>query len=266
MTVVFAAASFLCIGVERDLSSVWDRDFEFHREHLKPSIYSAILQVLLAILLSYGVAVYQTAELNYKGDLLFLIAPFIVSTYAFLLTVSMFAITWKHVSLLTKLARTIEINLLNMDKLLNIANPLLRALAIIVLVFCGTLPSFYYNPNDQLLNVFIYPFLFATVFITIAAFGSPMFALRQRIRTLKQSELDKIQKVYSGDKEAIHELHLHHIAENARPDILTYERRIRETWEWPVGANWERLVLFGLLPPLTWVLAAIVENMVAALM
>ena len=42
-------------------------------------------------------------------------------------------------------------------------------------------------------------------------------------------------------------------------DLMYYEDRIRAVWEWPFEAHIRRLVIFGLLPPLTWVLAALVE-------
>jgi hypothetical protein len=31
-------------------------------------------------------------------------------------------------------------------------------------------------------------------------------------------------------------------------------------WEWPIAAHVQKLILFGLLPPLTWMLAATIEN------
>ena len=44
-------------------------------------------------------------------------------------------------------------------------------------------------------------------------------------------------------------------------DLMFYEDRIKAIWEWPFEAHVRRLVIFGLLPPLTWVLAALVEIM-----
>ena len=40
---------------------------------------------------------------------------------------------------------------------------------------------------------------------------------------------------------------------------MYYEDRVKNIWEWPIEAHIRRLVIFGLLPPLTWVLAAAVE-------
>ncbi|XOV86694.1 MAG: hypothetical protein ACFHX7_17200 [Pseudomonadota bacterium] len=40
---------------------------------------------------------------------------------------------------------------------------------------------------------------------------------------------------------------------------MYYEDRIKNIWEWPFEAHIRRLVIFVLLPPLTWILAAAVE-------
>ena len=42
-------------------------------------------------------------------------------------------------------------------------------------------------------------------------------------------------------------------------DLMYYVDRVKNIWEWPIEAHIRRLVIFGLLPPLTWVLAAAVE-------
>ena len=40
---------------------------------------------------------------------------------------------------------------------------------------------------------------------------------------------------------------------------MYFEDRVTNNGEWPIEAHIRRLVIFGLLPPLTWVLAAAVE-------
>ena len=42
-------------------------------------------------------------------------------------------------------------------------------------------------------------------------------------------------------------------------ELMYYEDRVKNIWEWPIEAHIRRLVIFGLLPPLTWVLTAAVE-------
>ena len=47
---------------------------------------------------------------------------------------------------------------------------------------------------------------------------------------------------------------------------MYYEDRIKAIWEWPFELHVRRLVIFGLLPPLTWVLAAGVEVVFEAML
>ena len=43
------------------------------------------------------------------------------------------------------------------------------------------------------------------------------------------------------------------------PDLLTHQMFVESRWEWPIASHLQKLILFGLLPPLTWVLAATIE-------
>ncbi|WP_287421358.1 hypothetical protein [Reinekea sp.] len=89
----------------------------------------------------------------------------------------------------------------------------------------------------------------------------PIWVLRQRIRDVKQAQLDIIANALAGDTQANSQVL------NALPGQLlsTEELMVRQLyvnaqWDWPIAAHIQKLIAFCLLPPLTWVLAAAVEN------
>ena len=43
---------------------------------------------------------------------------------------------------------------------------------------------------------------------------------------------------------------------------MMYEQYVKDIWEWPIQGYVQRLVFYVLLPPLAWVLAALVEQIV----
>ncbi|MBF69264.1 MAG: hypothetical protein CMQ29_16440, partial [Gammaproteobacteria bacterium] len=76
----------------------------------------------------------------------------------------------------------------------------------------------------------------------------------------KTVEINIVRRALRGDRDGLSasafgtELTTFSVAE-----LMYYEDRIRAVWEWPFEAHIRRLVIFGLLPPLTWMLAALVE-------
>ena len=119
--------------------------------------------------------------------------------------------------------------------------------------------------NDELFNEFS---LILTVLVLILLGGLailyllPVWVLRTRIRDAKQAQLDLISGALSGNAVAFENI----IAVSpdeplTRSDLLTRQMFIESRWEWPIAAHVQQLIIFGLLPPSTWVLAAVVENL-----
>jgi len=66
----------------------------------------------------------------------------------------------------------------------------------------------------------------------------------------------------AGDADAIQAVYAKTPVERiSESDLLTRQMFIESRWEWPIAAHVQQLILFGLLPPMTWVLAAVVENL-----
>jgi hypothetical protein len=95
----------------------------------------------------------------------------------------------------------------------------------------------------------------------------PLFILRSRIATAKKMEINLIRLALKGQTAGIEQSQFGtRIATFSPADLMFYEDRIKNIWEWPFEAHVRRLVIFGLLPPLTWVLAAAVEVIFEALL
>jgi len=91
----------------------------------------------------------------------------------------------------------------------------------------------------------------------------PVSIIRTRIAEAKSNEIRAIRSALAGHREALEGAQIAAIASEFKaPDLMMYEQYIRDIWEWPVQGYVQRIMLYVLLPPLAWVLAALVERMV----
>jgi hypothetical protein len=73
--------------------------------------------------------------------------------------------------------------------------------------------------------------------------------------------MGQITRSLRGDKEAVKTMNIHALdAPTTAADLLTHRMFLDSLWEWPIASHMQKLILFGLLPPLTWVVAAMIEN------
>lgn len=88
----------------------------------------------------------------------------------------------------------------------------------------------------------------------------PLLTLKSRIAIAKAMEINVIRNALRGDFSGADRSQFGNRLKDFSPaDLMFYEDRIKNIWEWPVEGHIRRLIIFGLLPPLTWVLAAGVE-------
>lgn len=95
----------------------------------------------------------------------------------------------------------------------------------------------------------------------------PLVEVRDRIAEAKETEIEAIREALAGDREALARTQIAHVAEEFKaPDLMFYERQIRSIWEWPIQGDVQRIIFYVLLPPLAWILAALVEQIVESMM
>ena len=99
------------------------------------------------------------------------------------------------------------------------------------------------------------------VFPIFLLYAYPILILRNRIRDEKQRELNIVFQSLQGNDEAIKAISIQgRGVPISTSDLLTHQMFLESRWEWPIASHVQKLILFGLLPPLTWVLAATIEN------
>ena len=149
---------------------------------------------------------------------------------------------------LNRIGREMDVDLYNLDNLQAISNPGVRALLLTALLI-STLPVVAHLDNFE--DAAVYSVTFAVVLIFSPVFFfyfRPVWMVRNKIKQAKQLTLNAL------DEQLRH-------AGDAGTDLMTRRMFVETRMEWPIGGNIQKMVVFGLLPPLTWVMAAAVENL-----
>jgi hypothetical protein len=101
------------------------------------------------------------------------------------------------------------------------------------------------------------PALVATVPVALAVLALPVFGIHRGVVVAKHAELDRLAPLLAA----------------ADPDseryllLSLYRREIVDTSEWPLSAgSASRVLFYVVIPPLAWIAAAIVENLVSNLL
>ena len=174
------------------------------------------------------------------------------------------AIGVTQIKCLISVARTIPIDLFQLTHYEALTNPTIRVLSI-TLALSSIFPLFMLLTEDPIVNDQLTRLLIAALLAitpALVAWCYPTLILRNRIRLKKTQELDRLLLAILGDDEA---LDLSCIPKRGNQittaDLLVHQMFIESRWEWPIASHVQKLILFGLLPPLTWVLAAMIENL-----
>jgi len=160
-------------------------------------------------------------------------------------------------------ARNIEVDLVLLSQYSKIANPLIR-LVLFVLAGMSLVPPLILFLDDAAFTKGTIIGVLTISFISILLllmYAYPILILRNRIKEEKQKELDAVLLSLQGDKDAIQKISIQgHGMPMTTTDLLTHQMFVESRWEWPIASHVQRLILFGLLTPISWVLAATLEN------
>jgi len=145
-----------------------------------------------------------------------------------------------------------------------LANPLIRFLAVgltsisFALLLYQIIP--YASQQRRVVDAGVVALLVWLVFICISLI--PLFVMKSRIAVAKTMEINLIRQAIDGNMKNVGLSQFgERLAKFSPGELMYYEDRIKGIWDWPIEAQIRRLIIFGLLPPLTWVLAAVVEVM-----
>ncbi len=196
------------------------------------------------------------AEAGIGPWIIFLPMPLLLGSAIGLAT----AIVIQQIRTLLQVAREINIELLNLDHYTAIASPFIRYVTIVLFAFSGFPPLILLDDPTLSSGLSVVGVLMLLVYVPIlTGYFIPIFILRNRIRDAKRLALNAITQARSGDQAVLDSLKMPH-GDLPAPDLLTQQMFLEARWEWPIASHLQKLILFGMLPPLTWVLAALVEN------
>jgi len=175
----------------------------------------------------------------------------------------LFAVILRQAVSLIYTARHIRIDLLQVVQYSNIANPAVRMVVLILIILSLFPPMVLFIDNPIFSTAAVrYSLLVLTILLPLLlGYFYPVLILRTRIGQAKQKELQVVLSSLQGDDEALDRVAIQgRGVPKTTADLLTHQIFLESRWEWPIATHVQRLILFGLLPPLTWVLAATIEN------
>ena len=166
----------------------------------------------------------------------------------------------------TRVARRIRLDLLAADFYSTLANVMVRHVGLYIFGMCIISLSYIVFTEGALgtaeMLLAMMPW-YLPGFLVISLYLIPFNQFRKRLHSCKQQELNSIASALGGNQQALDQTLL---ADEPRPvskiTLLYYQDRIRAIREWPFTDKIRALVLFGILPPLTWVIAALIEIMI----
>lgn len=163
---------------------------------------------------------------------------------------------------LTRVAQNIRIDLLNADIYSTLANIMVRTVGLYITGVCIIALSYIVFTEGSLsfmgMLVLMMPWYLPGLII-ILSYIVPYSQFRRRIRSAKHQELNCVAAALNGQYDALEHSLLKGEVGLSKIDLLYYQERVQAIREWPFTDRIRSLVLFGILPPMTWVIAALIE-------
>lgn len=159
-------------------------------------------------------------------------------------------------------ARSIKIDLLQLSQYSAIANPIVRLfmLGLVVLSVWPPMILFIDDPVFSSALSWLAMLVILAGFPLVFLYVYPILILKNRIRDEKQKELNIVFQSLKGNDEAIKAISIQGLGRpTSTADLLTHQMFLESRWELPIASHIQNLILFGLLPPIAWGLAATME-------
>ena len=206
-----------------------------------------------------------TAE--FVGEVVFLwILCIGIYLFAFIL-IHVIGFCIRQVGVFERLIKSEPVDLLNPDQYQVFALQPMRCLLIVALFTSANLiviEFLQHIASREAIIVSQIPIVAVLVLLSVLVTW-PLWLIRNQLKEAKARELNLVRMAILGDRKILEDCQIAPVASEFKaPDLMQYERRISDIWEWPIQGKVQRLLVYGLLPPLAWVLAALVEQVVEA--
>jgi hypothetical protein len=273
-TVAFTAiSSFFLIfylamgrGWHRDLLQFlsFDSSLEEEISIIEPGNRMIIIELVVAV-----VCVFVNLQLNdriniWHSNLLFGGIVFFFSVQWILIVFSIDVIL-RQLICLVRIVDRIRIDLLNAEFYSILANVMVRHVGLYIFGLCIISVSYIVFTEGELgageMMLLMMPWYLPGLII-ISLYVIPFNRFKARMRSKKIQELSSVNAALSGNAKALENSLLLGEDHPSKIDLLIYRDRITAIKEWPFTDRIRALVLFGILPPLTWVIAALIEILI----
>jgi hypothetical protein len=162
----------------------------------------------------------------------------------------------KQAKILSSIATDVPIELHRLDVYQLLANMFIRITIGGFVTVSFAIAAFVIADVPLSYSVALVALVFVVLLPIIIAFGHPIWIIRRRVHEKKMqtiehilNEIDALDLAIDSDR-------------NQHAYLTTQQMFVESRWEWPIASHIQKLILFGFLPPLTWVFASVIENSV----
>lgn len=173
--------------------------------------------------------------------------------------VAQFAVTIPACSrFLHAVARDIRVDILRVEDYSAMALPAVAVFAVACMLLGVILALGTLDPSIEQFSEVAVLFLILFGLLILSLVGWQVVVLRNRIAAHIRAERLAVIRALDGDDSELVGTRLG--ADASRTELLAHLVLLDTLSEWPIGPHLQKIVLFGLVPPFAWVMAATVEN------
>lgn len=231
---------------------------------LEPGRKIVFLEIILAIACAY--VAMNLGDLTEDRPPLFWVTVSLFFFMEWATIIFCIDIVIRQLAALVQIAKIIRIDLLVTDFYASLANAMIRFVGLYILGLCVITMNLLVFTEGEIGGVQILIQLmpwYLPGLLLMSLYMIPYNIFRKRIGVLKALELNRIAEALKGNYELLKDSLVADDADRlTRIDLLYYQSLIKSVREWPFTTRVRSLVLFGILPPLTWVLAAFIEILI----
>jgi len=253
-------------GWHRDLIEFieFDPSLVSSLRHMEPRRITVAAELVIAAFCAWvNLQINDAIDLGYSLIMTAGVSFFYFVQYT--MVVLSFDVIMRQLFNLVHITREIRIDLLNAEFYSSLANSMVRHVGLYIFGVCIIALSYIVFTEGELgageMMVLMMPWYLPGMII-ISLYLLPYNQFRRRMHLSKQQELNSIGAALRGNQAALSHSLLKNEEQPTIINLLYYQDRIRNIREWPFTDRIRALVLFGVLPPLTWVIAALIEIMI----
>lgn len=252
-------------GWYQDLLHFLEFDPNVHSalDYLEPRRFIVQLELVIAAMSAYVNLYLSGIALSEEASLFFILSLGLFYFIQFSTIMFCIDMVVRQLVSLVEIAKVIRVDLLETEFYSSLANAMYRFFGMYIAGLCViTLSFMVFTEGEygagQMLEIMA-PWYLPGLFL-MSLYLLPYNKFRKRVGVVKYLELNRVHEAIQGNFSLLKDSMIARDEGKLRTvDLLAYQDRIRAVREWPFTNRIRNLVLFGILPPLTWIIAAYIE-------